>query len=189
MISCLSQAVVASVLALAICTPVMATVLPWNIEGSFADGAPFAGAFDYDTATGAFSHISITTGAGSERFATEIMGWHYGDGTQVFGLQFHEVVPLGGDVVDLHDLFLANFDPGTPGPFDNLFLIETTLLRLNDPTKPSGIFQNRTGSGTASTRAIPEPAPFALMLAGLALMRGAARRVRLPAGVPGPSAH
>src|SRR5262245_49354328 len=114
------QIITALLIALGACAPVMATLLHWNIEGTFEDDARLAGGFDFNTVTGAFSNISMTSGAGSDALGTELMGWHYDDTVNVvpgttFGLQFEHVTPLpevGDDVVSLHDLFIANFNPG-----------------------------------------------------------------------------
>src|SRR5512134_3210509 len=85
-------------------TGAMAQVIPWQLTGSFDDGATLTGRFDYNPAGGGtFSNISINTGPGNDVSASELLGWHFDDSTVVFpdtpdGLQFRDVSPgtIGG---------------------------------------------------------------------------------------------
>ncbi len=170
-----------SMLAACLSSGAMAQVIPWQLSGAFDDGASLTGGFDYDTASASFSNIFIATGPGNFPFATELLGWTFDNATEVIpdnpnGIQFHYVVPLGEGVEDQHDLFFNGFDPAQPVSA-NISFIETVVLGLNSPGKPSGIFQSRSGQGFAQP--IPEPETYALMLAGLGMAAGlAARRKR-----------
>src|SRR5512134_3902432 len=158
-------------------TGAMAQVIPWQLTGSFDDGATLIGRFDYNPAGGGtFSNISINTGPGNFQFATELLGWHFDDSTVVFtanGLQFHDVSPgtLGGGLEDYHDLYFFGFDPAQPVSSAITFS-ESAILGCCDPLHlPGGFLQSRTGFEDGGfAQVIPEPETYALMLAGLGFL-------------------
>ncbi len=151
----------------------LANIIQWELRGSFIDGAPLTGRFDFNTSLGTYSNIDMTSGPGTFAFASELLGWHYDESTVVLpGTQFHDVVPLGAGVENHFNLYFYGFNPALPTS-TRVTQIETVLFLLNSPGKPSGIYQNR--SGNAMVRPIPEPQTVALMLAGLGLVGGVAR--------------
>lgn len=162
-----------SILAACIHSIAMAQVIPWQITGTFLDGAPLTGRFDYNAANHSFSNIAMTSGPGNFLGATELMGRHYHDSTNAMRegptVHFQDIVPgPPAGVLNFYDLFLEGFNPAT-AQSTSIGLFETVLLALG-PNDPSGVGQVRPGQGFAQV--IPEPEAFSLMLAGLGLMAG-----------------
>ena len=149
----------------------------WYVyDGNFDDGGSISGQFDYDFSTTTYSNISITSAAGSLRTGQSYSLIHPRYGADENDLELTDTAGSANDQSGASYLgifFQVTGLPDTGGTFLDGFAREGTCSITQ--TNCSNIDDIRIGSFTYSTTpnedtgatAVPRPASFPLLLAGL----------------------
>jgi hypothetical protein len=149
--------------------PVHASVIDWTLEGvTFDDGGTASGTFSIDSSTGHLLSYDITTTAGS------VLGGMTYDASTVFVVEYGVYGPnsfllftLGGPTGSEY-ITLEFLNPLTSGGVD-------PIVAGYDPISNTGSYEcyncapfRLVTAGEATTSPVPEPATWAMMLAGFA---------------------
>lgn len=149
-----------------------ATIL-WTLSGgTFDDGSTFSGSFTFDTTIGQVTTWDIVTTYGSTVFGDT---YSLEDG-QSAEASASSVSFIGGSPQEV--LTLNGFSPGTAGVFAPLGGMELHIDKWGD-----GVAGRSITGGTASSpvQGVPEPASWALLIAGSGATGALLRRRRLQA--------